>query len=61
MWGDALLLSFRGIVNWLGCFDVVVMRERGLVGKRLAKAPLQLKPILFLAYEGSVLASGEKE
>jgi len=39
-----LLLSFREIVNWLGCFDVVgAMRGRGgrggLVEERLAKAP----------------------
>lgn len=26
---NALLLSFRGIVNWLGCFDVVVMKGGG--------------------------------
>lgn len=29
-----LLLSFLGIVNWLGCFDVVVMREEGVGGKK---------------------------
>ena len=60
MWGDALLLSFRGIVNWLGCFDVVVMREGGW-WEKAGKGVLQLKPILFLAYKRSVLASGKKE
>ena len=28
---------------------------------KAGKGALQLKPILFLAYDGSVLASGEKE
>lgn len=37
MWGDALPLSFQGRVNWLGCFDVLVMGEGGL-WEGLAKA-----------------------
>lgn len=36
---------FRGIVNWLGCFDVAVSREGGC-GKRLEMAPPQLRPHL---------------
>lgn len=46
VWGDALLLSFRGIVNWLGCFDVVVMREGGW-WERLAKAARNSSPFYF--------------
>lgn len=46
VWGDALLLSFRGIVNWLGCFDVVVMREWGW-WERLAKALYNSSPFYF--------------
>lgn len=37
---------FRGIVNWLGCFDVVVMREGGW-WERLAKAPYNWSPFYF--------------
>lgn len=64
MWwvrGHALLLLFRGIVNWLACFDVVVMSGEdgggwGRVGgkKGMAKAPYKLQHVLFLAYEESV-------
>lgn len=46
VWGDALPLSFRGILNWLGCFDVVVMR-RGGWWERLAKAPHDSSPFYF--------------
>lgn len=46
VWGDALLLSFQGIVNWLGCFDVVVMREGGW-WERLAKASYNSSPFYF--------------
>lgn len=46
VWGDALLLLFRGIVNWLGCFDVVVMREGGW-WERLAEAPYNSSPFYF--------------
>lgn len=37
---------FRGIVNWLGCFDVVAMREGGW-WERLAKAPYNSSPFYF--------------
>lgn len=61
VWGDALLLPFQGIVNWLGSFDVV-MRERGLVGKtwqRRLTSPNLFFPFFFffyLNYNRSVLA-----
>lgn len=61
LWGCALLLLFRGIVNWLACFDVVVMSGEdgggwGRVGgkKRMTKAPYKLQHVLFLAYKESV-------
>lgn len=56
------LLSFRGIVNWLGFFDVVVMREGGSVGKKAGRGgAYDSSPFYFWPYEGSVLATGEKE
>ena len=39
VWGDALLLLFRGIANWLGGFDVVVMREKGVGGRGWRRRP----------------------
>lgn len=57
VWGDALLLLFWGIANWLGGFDVVVMRERGSAGKA-GEGALQLEPI-FIFGQGGICA-GER-
>lgn len=56
MWGDALLLSFRGTANWLGCFDVVVMREGGWLGKSWQRRPTTQAHFIF----GGMCAGGEQ-